>query len=64
MIFNKAAESITGINMDQAIGRKIQEVVQDIKIADVLKTGKEENEQKTKNRHKCGVNKYNTYLYG
>ncbi|ADD03040.1 PAS modulated sigma54 specific transcriptional regulator, Fis family [Thermoanaerobacter italicus Ab9] len=48
MIFNKAAESITGINMDQAIGKKIQEVVQDIKIADVLKTGKEEMNKKLK----------------
>ncbi|SDG57649.1 PAS domain S-box-containing protein [Thermoanaerobacter thermohydrosulfuricus] len=48
MIFNKAAESITGINMDQAIGKKIQEVMSDIKIADVLKTGKEEMNKKLK----------------
>ena len=48
MIFNKAAESITGINMEQAIGKKIQEVMSDIKIADVLKTGKEEMNKKLK----------------
>lgn len=48
MIFNKAAESIIGINMEQAIGKKIQEIITDIKIADVLKTGKEDMNKKLK----------------
>lgn len=47
-IFNKLAEGITGISMDEAIGKKIQEVIPEIKIEDVLKTGKEEMNKKIK----------------
>ncbi|AAM25176.1 PAS domain S-box-containing protein [Caldanaerobacter subterraneus subsp. tengcongensis MB4] len=47
-IFNKLAEGITGISMDEAIGKKIQEVIPGIKIENVLKTGKEEMNKKIK----------------
>ncbi|ERM92046.1 ATPase [Caldanaerobacter subterraneus subsp. yonseiensis KB-1] len=47
-IFNKLAEGITGISMDEAIGKKIQEVIPEIKIENVLKTGKEEMNKKIK----------------
>ncbi|MGB9808791.1 MAG: sigma-54 interaction domain-containing protein, partial [Caldanaerobacter sp.] len=47
-IFNKLAENITGISMDEAIGRKVQEIIPDVRIESVLKMGKEEMNRKVK----------------
>jgi len=47
-IFNKAAESITDININYAVGKNIQDIIPDIRINDVLKTGKDEFNKKLK----------------
>ncbi|SNX54565.1 sigma 54-interacting transcriptional regulator [Thermoanaerobacterium sp. RBIITD] len=40
-IFNKAAEKVTGFNLDKAIGKAISDVIPDIDVKDVLSNGDE-----------------------
>ncbi|RKD29999.1 sigma-54 interaction domain-containing protein [Thermohalobacter berrensis] len=38
-LFNKAAEKLTGINMDYALGKPVKEVIQNTRLPYILKTG-------------------------
>lgn len=40
-IFNKAAEKVTGFNLDKAIGKALSDVIPDIDVKDVLSNGDE-----------------------
>lgn len=45
-LFNEAAAKIMGVPKDEAIGRRVEEVIPTTGLLDILKTGKAENNQK------------------
>lgn len=51
ILFNKAAEKITGIKRSKVIGKKVNKVLTGSKLHEVLKTGKESVQEKQKLGH-------------
>ncbi|NLI92655.1 MAG: sigma 54-interacting transcriptional regulator [Peptococcaceae bacterium] len=46
ILFNKAAAEMMGVNQEETIGRKVEEVIPTTGLLEVMRTGKKENNQK------------------